>query len=331
MAADFGKGAASAMYYPTTRVLTVLELLQSRARMSGPELAARLEVDVRTVRRYITMLQSLGIPIEAGRGRYGAYRLRPGFKLPPLTLTEDEALAVVLGLLAARRLGLAATAPDVEGALAKIERVLPVALRERVQAVQETLVLAVARKEGIAAERDVVLTLSAATQKSQRVRLHYQSFDGSATEREVDPYGLAYRAGRWYLAGYCHLREDVRVFRLDRVGSAEPLDETFTRPAGFDTLAVVERGIANVPGAWEVVALLCMPVDEARMRIPAVVGHLEETPDGVLLRCYTQQLEWVAHFLAGLGCPVVVREPPELHVALRELAARIAAMAAEPL
>jgi predicted DNA-binding transcriptional regulator YafY len=188
-------------------------------------------------------------------------------------LTEDEALAVVLGLLAARRLGLAATAPDVEGALAKIERVLPVALRERVQAVQETLVL----------------------------------------------------------AAYCHLREDVRVFRLDRVGSAEPLDETFTRPAGFDTLAVVEQGIANVPGAWEVVALLCMPMDEARMRIPPVVGHLEETPDGVLFRCYTQQLEWVEHFLAGLGCPVVVREPPELRAALRELAARVAAMAAQPL
>src|SRR5579864_4451993 len=104
------------MYYPTTRVLTVLELLQSRARMSGPEMAARLEVDVRTVRRYVMMLQSLGIPIEAGRGRYGAYRLRPGFKLPPLMCTESEALALVLGLLAARQSGLAGTA-DLEGAL----------------------------------------------------------------------------------------------------------------------------------------------------------------------------------------------------------------------
>ncbi|MGH2517388.1 MAG: helix-turn-helix transcriptional regulator [Ktedonobacterales bacterium] len=314
------------MYYPTTRVLTVLELLQSRARMSGPDLAARLEVDVRTVRRYVTMLQSLGIPIEAGRGRYGAYRLRPGFKLPPLMLTEDEALAVVLGLLAARRLGLATAAPDVEGALAKIERVLPVALRERVQAVREALVLAI-EQEGIAAERAIVLTLSAATQQSRRVLLRYQSFDGSSTERAVDPYGLVYRAGRWYMAGYCHLREDVRVFRLDRVASAEPLDATFTRPADFDTLAVVERGIANVPGAWEVVALLGMPLDEARRRIPAITGHLEETLDGLLFRCYSQELEWVAHFLVGLGCPVAVRKPPELRTALRELAARVATMA----
>src|SRR5579864_5540803 len=129
------------MYHPTTRVLTVLELLQSHRQMSGPRLAERLEVDIRSVRRYITMLQELGIPIEAERGRYGTYRLRPGFKLPPLMFTEDEALALTLGLLAAKRLGLAVAAPAVEGALAKIERVLPATIRERVQAVQETLVL----------------------------------------------------------------------------------------------------------------------------------------------------------------------------------------------
>src|SRR6202162_6403371 len=108
------------MYFPATRVLTVLELLQSRQRISGPELATRLEVDIRTVRRYITMLQDLGIPIEAERGRHGSYRLRPGFKLPPLMFTEDEALALTLGLLAAQRLGLTAAAPAVQGALAKI-------------------------------------------------------------------------------------------------------------------------------------------------------------------------------------------------------------------
>src|SRR3712207_3806131 len=124
------------MYHPTTRVLTVLELLQSRGRITGPELAERLEVNARTARRYIGMLQDLGIPIEGERGRYGAYVLRPGFKLPPLMFGEDEALALVLGLLAARRIGLAAAAPAVEGALAKIERVLPPDLRRRIDAVQ---------------------------------------------------------------------------------------------------------------------------------------------------------------------------------------------------
>src|SRR3954462_12812019 len=144
------------MYHPTTRVLTVLELLQAHESISGPNLAARLEVNIRTVRHYITLLQDLGIPIEAERGRQGGYRLRPGFKLPPLMFTEDEALALTLGLLAARRLGLAGggaaraggappggavAAPAVEGALAKVERVMPDALRARVQALQETLVI----------------------------------------------------------------------------------------------------------------------------------------------------------------------------------------------
>ena len=125
------------MYHPTTRVLTVLELLQAHHRMTGPELAERLEVDVRTMRRYVTMLQDLGIPVEAERGRYGGYMLRPGFKLPPLMFTEDEALALTLGLLSARKLMLAPAVPAIEGALAKVERVLPEAVQAPVQAIQD--------------------------------------------------------------------------------------------------------------------------------------------------------------------------------------------------
>src|SRR3712207_2698876 len=150
------------MYHPTTRVLTVLELLQAHGRLSGPELAARLEVDLRTVRRYVTMLQDLGIPVEGERGRYGGYRLRPGYKLPPLMFSDDEALAVTMGLLAARRLGLAATAPAVEGALAKVERVLPPALRGRVAAVQQALVTDLPPARDVPAS-GTVLTLSEAT------------------------------------------------------------------------------------------------------------------------------------------------------------------------
>ena len=129
------------MYHPTTRVLTVLELLQTRPQLTSQELAERLEVSPRTVRRYISMLQDLGIPVEAERGRHGAYRLAPGFKLPPLMLNNDEALALVLGLRMTRRLNLPVDVATVEGALAKLERVMPLALRERVQAVQEALVV----------------------------------------------------------------------------------------------------------------------------------------------------------------------------------------------
>src|SRR5438067_10750936 len=229
-----------AMYFPTTRVLTILELLQSHYRLSGPELAERLEVNTRTVRRYITMLQDLGIPVEAERGRHGSYRLRPGFKLPPLMFTEEEALALTLGLLAARKLELAVAAPAVEGALAKIERVLPTALRERVQAVHETLVFDFNPPE-VAPSSEVVGTLCAAVQQGRQVSLRYQAWQSQVTERTVDLYGLVYRSGFWYGVGYCHLREGLRVFRLDSVVSAVISSDTYTRPPDFDSLGYVSR------------------------------------------------------------------------------------------
>src|SRR5690349_8954222 len=217
------------MYFPTTRVLTILELLQSRQQLSGPELAERLEVNPRTVRRYITMLQDLGIPVEAERGRGGGYRLRPGFKLPPLMFTEDEALALTLGLLAARRLGLAAAAPAVEGALAKVERVMPDTLRARMEAVQQTLVIDGAAFYAAPAG-GLVLLFSSAVQQRRRLHMRYRAVSDRETDRDLDPYGVVFYDGRWFTVGHCHLREDLRIFRLDRVLRAELCDERFTRP-----------------------------------------------------------------------------------------------------
>jgi predicted DNA-binding transcriptional regulator YafY len=307
------------MYHPTTRVLTVLELLQSRARMSGPELAARLEVDVRTVRRYVLMLQELGIPVEGGRGRYGAYRLRPGYKLPPLMFSEDEALALMLGLRTARQLGLALAAPAVEGALAKVERVLPAQVRERLQAVLETLVMDIPA-DAVAPPSEVVVTLSLAAQRGQRVWLQYRAWAGAETEREFDPYGLVYRAGRWYTAGYCHLRQGLRVFRLDRVRRVELREAQFARPESFEPLRHVERAIASTPGEWPVEALLRTSLAEASRYVPATVATLEEVDDGLLLRGETVNLAWFAHLLAGFPFPLEVRRPPELRAELRLLA-----------
>jgi predicted DNA-binding transcriptional regulator YafY len=317
------------MYHPTTRVLTVLELLQAHRQMSGPRLAERLEVDVRSVRRYIVMLQDLGIPIETQRGRYGTYRLMRGFKMPPLMFTEDEALALTLGLLAAKQLGLTMAAPAVEGALAKIDRVLPEALRERVQTLQETLVLASISPERYRSSPDssVVLTLSAATQQERRVWMRYQAGQAEVTERAVDPYGLIFHTGFWYAVGYCHLRQDLRVFRLDRVLQAELLEEPFRRPPGFDSVDHFRRSIASMPGTWKVEVLLEMPWEEAERQVPPTMAMLERVQGGVMLSCYTQELSWLAHFLVSLRCPLVVREPPELHEALRALAAEIAQLA----
>ena len=316
------------MYQPTTRVLAVLELLQSRRRLSGPELADRLEVDLRTVRRYVTMLQDIGIPVEGERGRHGGYVLRAGYKLPPLMLSDDEALAVALGLLAARRLGLAATAPAVEGALAKLERVLPPALRERVTAVQQTLVTDLP-PPGEAPPGAALGAIGEAAHQRRRVWLRYADARGDLTERDFDPYGVAYVAGRWYAAGYCHLREALRSFRLDRMREIVPREVTFDRPPDFDALAYIQESLASAPDIWSFEVVLQTTVDEARRRVPPTAATLTPIPEGVLMRGQIEELEGVARLLAALGCPFVVRAPDELRDALRSVGETLIAAASQ--
>lgn len=316
------------MYHPTTRVLTVLELLQAHGRMSGPELARRLEIGERTVRKYIVTLQDLGVPVEAERGRYGAYRLRPGFKLPPLMFSEDEALGVTLGLLAARELGLTGEAA-IEGALTKIARVLPERVRDRVQAVEQVLALKLGWA-GAAADSAVVLALGASVRDGRRVWLRYRSWRDEETERAFDPYGLVFCSGHWYAAGYCHLRQDIRVFRADRVLAIATREEGFARPDQFDTLAQVERALALTPGVWSVEVLLDTTLEEARGGLPPEIAVLEQTPGGVLVRARVRKqhdLPWMAHLLAGLGCSLRVRKPPELRDELLRLARHTADLA----
>lgn len=316
------------MYNPTTRLLTILELLQAHQRFSGADLAARLEIDRRTVRRYITMLQDLGLPIEATTGRYGGYRLRPGYTLPPLIFSEDEALALMLGLLSARRLGLTSAAPAIEGALAKVERVLPGAVRERGGAIQETVALDLAATVR-PANSSLIATLSTAAQRGQQVRLCHRSRGQQETVRLFDPYAVVYYTGLWYTVGYCHLRAETRTFRLDRIILVEPTPEgsTFTRPTNFDALDFMRRTLAMTPRTWTVSVTLCTTPEEAIARLPPTIAAFEETAAGVLVRCTTDSLRWLAGILAGLECDFVVHEPPELRAVVGQLASRLLATA----
>jgi predicted DNA-binding transcriptional regulator YafY len=310
------------MSRPTTRVLTVLELLQTHGRMSGSELARRLEVDRRTVRRYITHLEELGIPITAERGRDGAYLLVAGFKLPPMMFTDEEALALSVGLLAARGLGLAEAAPAVASAQAKLERVMPAPLKRRVRAVDETVTLELSHPT---APRDnaALVALSTAAQAQHRVRLHYRAARQEATERDFDPYGLAWRAGRWYAVGVCHLRKGLRSFRLDRVRAVQPLDVCFTRPAGFDALAHLTLSVATLPRAFAVEVLLETELETARLQLFPSFGVLERTAEGVLLRGQTDDLDWFARELARLPFAFEVKRPAALREALEACARRL--------
>lgn len=268
------------MYHPTTRLLTILELLQAHGELSGVDLAARLEVDVRTVRRYITMLQDMAIPIEAERGRHGGYRLRPGYKLPPLMFSTDEALAITLGLLMTRRLGLGVDAVSVEGVLAKLGRVLPPELQQSVQALTDVLVVETPLPDK-SPNRPVVSTLSLAVQRQVQVWLHYQALNSVSTERMVDPYGVLYRNGYWYMAGYCHLRQGLRAFRLDRVVAVQLTDATFIRPTDFDMLAFIEESISNTPGVWQVDLLLQTTLEEAQRIIPRLWANRSKLRTGL--------------------------------------------------
>jgi predicted DNA-binding transcriptional regulator YafY len=314
-------------YRPTTRLLSMLELLQARGRMSGPELARRLEVGERTVRRYVAMLKEMGVPVEAERGRYGAYALRPGFRLPPMMFTDEEALALAFGLVSARRLGLSGVAPAIDGALSKIERVMPEHLRGRVRMLEESVTLAVA-PPATPSPGEVVLTFGAGVRERRRVRLSHRSDLGEATEREMDPYGVVHREGYWYAVGYDHLREGMRIFRLDRVLETELLETTFVRPPGFDAPEGVLGVLADMPqDRWSVEVLLETTPEEAREQLPPMGVALEEAEGAVIMRSSTSDLGWMARVLAGLNFPFVVRRPSELREELKRRAAEIAALA----
>jgi predicted DNA-binding transcriptional regulator YafY len=314
------------VYRPTARVLTVLELLQAHGRLTGAELARRLEVDIRTVRNYVETLADLGIPVEAERGRYGAYRLRPGYKLPPLIFTEDESLALTLSLLLARENGLAQTSPAVESVLAKVERVLPQATRTRIQAVEQTVIFE--RSAFHAAPSAAAVTvLSSAIQTGQCVRLQYRSARSDVTERVFDPHGVVYHAGLWYTIGYCHLRQGQRLFRLDRIQQVEVTSETFSPPVNFDALEAVQRALASVPRVWQIEVWLETTLEEVLRQTRYPKALFEEVDKGVILRVDVEDLPWMARFLAGLGVPLIIHHPAELRTILRQYALTLASYA----
>ena len=308
------------MYHPTSRVLTVLELLQSRGAMSGPELAARLETDVRTVRRYIMHLQDVGIPVETTTGRHGGYRLRPGFKLPPLLFSEEEATAIMLGLLASSWLEIGQSPIAIEGALAKVSRVLPLRARERLRAVSAHLVL-VPHNQQDRPDATLLIDLSAAISASQRVAIDYHSYHHENTHRKVEPYGMTGWRGHWYLIGYCCLRRGYRVFRLDRIQKLEVLAETFERAEDFDFETFLREKYKS--DGVQIEVEFQTDLATVRQKIPTSYGTLTPTDTGVLFQDQYEDIEGMARYLMALNLPFIIHHPPELRAALQRLGERM--------
>lgn len=303
------------MTRPTTRILAALELLQARGRLTGAELAQELGVDRRTVRRYVAALEELGVPVSAERGRDGAYFLVAGFKLPPMMFTDDEALVLSLGLLAARGLGLASAHPALAAVHAKLERVMPARLQERARGIRETVALdgahAAAPLEGAA-----LGVLSGAAQRRTRVWLRYTSATGERSERELDPYGLGYRGGRWYVVGWCHRQGAVRSFRVDRVLEVRALAARFVRPEGLDVLAHLTTSIASLPRAFAIEVRLHAAPEVARRELFPSAGLLVQTDAGLTLRSQADDLAWFARELCRLPFGFEVLTPRALATAV---------------
>lgn len=312
------------MINPTTRVLAVLELLQAHGRISGADMAARLGVNERTLRRYIVTLEEMGIPVVAERGRAGGYALVAGFKLPPMMFSEDEVVALSVGLLAARSLGLDRAAPAVASAQAKLERSMPGNLRERVRAVDETVQLDIGRAAATL-ENGALAALSVAAQAGRRVRMRYGDAAGTPSEREVDTYGLAYHGGFWYAVGMCHLRQGIRSFRLDRIRAVEGLPRSFERPADFDALGYLVRSVATLPRAHSIEVLLHTDLARAQALFSRTIAVFEQTPEGVVLHNQADDLAWFARQLASLPVGFEIRRPAQLREELRACAEQLLA------
>ncbi|MFG2533009.1 helix-turn-helix transcriptional regulator [Streptomyces sp. NPDC048516] len=313
-----------------TRVLALLELLQTQPGLTGAQLAGRLGTDVRTVRRYAARLRELGLPVESDRGRFGGYRLARGYRMPPLMLTNEEALVIMLGLLAGDRLGMSTTAPAGAGALAKIERVLPDPLRAPLAAMRDTLSFTTHTVLAQAPETGVLLTLAQACHSGHTVGLRYHSWHREHTEREVDPYGVVFHSGCWYLVGHDHLREGLRTFRIDRIASATPGAATFTAPDDFDPVTHLTASLARTPAPWQVEVLIEGPLDDIARRLPRTIVTLTATPAGVLMRAQAARLDSVARLLASLEWPFTVHRPDQLRHSLKDLARQLTAAAERP-
>jgi predicted DNA-binding transcriptional regulator YafY len=311
------------MYDPIMRVLTVLEILQTREQVSGAELARRLEVSPRTVQRYIARLQDLCIPVESARGVGGYYCLKPGFRLPPLMFTDEEAFALTLGLRALRHLGLSAFAPATEGAAAKLGRVLPEPVRDSVQTVDEVVAL----EPGpwtISTSAESLIRVAVAIRARRRLAFNYRSHAGTDSRRQVEPYGVLHTDGRWYVVGRCLLRQALRTFRLDRVSGLEQCDQVFDRPADFDIQTYLYRAMPFVQSTYNIEVWLDLPYSEAQSHLAPWRVVAREDNGGTVLNCGRENLQMFAAMLLSFDCRVIVRQPPELRETFANLARRAA-------
>jgi predicted DNA-binding transcriptional regulator YafY len=308
----------------SSRLLELLSLLQSRRDWSAGELAERLEVGPRTIRRDVERLRGLGYPVHARPGVGGGYRLGAGASLPPLLLDEEEAVAVAVGLRTAASAGVAGIEETSVRALAKLEQLLPTAVQRRVGALGSATVPYPGT--GPAVDPQILAAIAAGARDSERLRFSYRNHQGARSRRLVEPHRLVHTGRRWYLVAWDCNRDDWRTFRVDRIEASPSSDRRFEPrdPPAQDIAAYVARSISATRDRYQARVLLRAPLHELARRVPAWVGTLEAVDErSCLLHAGSDWLGGLAVYVADIGVDFEVIDSPALSERIRALGERL--------
>jgi predicted DNA-binding transcriptional regulator YafY len=316
----------------TARALQLLELLQSAQLRTVAELAERLGVDERTVRRDVARLFDLGVPVETLRGRYGGYRLAPGQRVLPLMFSNEEVVAVFLGLARAQA---ASCEPEVvaQTALSKIKRALPIADAKRIDTLLEVM-RRTSQHGGVAPDPAVMLTLAEAVNLRHVLDLRYLSGEGVPSRRTIHPYGLVAHSDRWYLVAFDPDKQEERTFRVDRIRTVRSIRETFAPPQQTDVEGRLLDLFVDADYRWNVVLRIRGTEDHIRGHLPLSVARLErvdcatdwgreDAPPWHRAEIHAENLDWLPSVIVALDCEVVIDRPDELRNRVRAAATRM--------
>jgi predicted DNA-binding transcriptional regulator YafY len=313
------------MLATSARLLRLLTLFQSQREWPGGDLAARLAVDVRTVRRDVDRLRSLGYNVEASAGIGGGYRMGRGSSMPPLLLADDETVAVALGLLTSA-LGAISGIEEVSlRAFAKLGQIVPRRLHHRIEALRRSTVALTPVGEATV-DAELLAAVAVACQDDERLQLRYRAHDGVETDRVVEPHRLVCVARRWYLLAWDMEKADWRTFRLDRVLGQRGAGSRFVRrPMPRQAQALVADAVTSGPYRYKARVRMHASAVELADQMPADAGRIEpHGPRSCTLHVGASSVERLAAHLCTLGIDFEVIEPPELVAAVRALGQRCA-------
>jgi len=309
-----------------TRLITLLMLLQRRPNQKAAELARELGVSVRTIQRYIRMLDEMGIPVYSERGPHGGFSLARGYKMPPLIFTPEEAVVIYLGTSLVREVWGQLYQDAARGALSKLDNVLPDEQRHEIAWARRTLLATGFHRADHTSLAPLLERLRRATRERRRVTMVYRSRNQpEPLRRDLDPYALIHRWGWWYVIGHCRLRGAMRTFRVDRIVELTLLNQTFDVPAGFD----IQEYLAAEQQTEPQVQVRMRFAPEAALQAldnRASWETVDEQPDGsVIVTFAAPDLEWPARLALGYGPHAVVLEPDELRCLVSERARAVVA------